>query len=306
MVQNVDEELTSSLVQTGSPSRLGKLRRILFYALAALLSAFFLLGFWDILPGVVLGWMPDSVLTSLHPDFEQLFVPHRLHQMAMHAILWSLILGVVLQLHNPEHRVAPLVQSLSVFLMFDIIELAVGEYAGGVPWITLALVLLVLLHPRNRVLLRLPRLDWTMAGLTALAAIPWLIFALSQLELSRLNLPTDAHDQLEHWNRMAAFAILNDPVEAARVHGLPRLAADCLDSRLRFDRLRVAIAGLPRPGLSSANDLGHRRCRMGTGLSGLSGTTDTDCPTGVRRDGSTDRVRLTRCKPLCSQRFIQV
>jgi hypothetical protein len=47
-----------------------------------------------------------------------------------------------------------------------------------------------------------------MAGLTALAAIPWIVFALSQAEFARLNLPTDEHAQLEHWIRMAVFAIV--------------------------------------------------------------------------------------------------
>ena len=208
VMQNIDEQVSSSIVQAESRAPLGKMRRILFYVLAALLSAFLLVGFWDIVPGVVLGWLPDSVLSSIHPDFERLFVPHRIHQTAMHAILWGLVLGVGLQLYRPERRVAPLLEALSFMLAFVVIELAVSQPVWGSAVPALFLLLLALLHPRAQDLLRLPRLDWTMAGLIALAAIPWIVFALSQVEFSRLNLPGDAHDQMEHWNRMAVFAIL--------------------------------------------------------------------------------------------------
>jgi len=176
--------------------------------LAALLSTFFLFGFWDVFPGVVLGWLPDSVLISIHPDLERLFVPHRIHQIAMHSVLLGLVLGVALQLYRPERRVAPLLQPLTVFLAFHVVELATGRYKGGFPFLDILLILLILLHPRVRELFRLPRLDWTMVGLTALAAIPWIVFALSQAKLAQLNLPTDEHAQMEHWTRMAVFAIL--------------------------------------------------------------------------------------------------
>jgi hypothetical protein len=156
----------------------------------------------------VFGWLPDSVLILIHPDFERLFVPHRLHQMAMHTILWGLVLGVVLQLYRPERWVAPLLQPLTMFFAFHAVELAVGRYGGGFPFLDIPLILLVLLHPRVRELFRWPHLDWSMAGLTILAAIPWVVFALSQAEFARLNLPTDAHAQMEHWTRMAVFAVL--------------------------------------------------------------------------------------------------
>ena len=85
--------------------------------------------------GIVVGWLPDSVLISLHPDFEAL-------------------------------------------------------------------------HPQAGSPVRIPRLDRTMTSLVSLAAIPWIILAISQIELSRLNLPGDTHDQMEHWQRMAVFASL--------------------------------------------------------------------------------------------------
>lgn len=167
------------------------------------------MGFWDIVPGVVLGWLPDSVLISLHPDFERLFAPHRVHQMAMHSILWGLVLGVVLQLYRPERRVAPLLQALTFLLAFAVIEFAVGQFTvmGTAPFLV-PLALIALLHPRSRQLVRLGRLDWSMASLTALAAIPWIALAVGQAEIARFNLPSDEHAQMEHWTRMAVFAIL--------------------------------------------------------------------------------------------------
>ena len=184
------------------------MRRIFFYVLAALLSAFLLVAFWTIVPEVVLGWLPDSVLISVHPDLGRMFVPHRIHQTTMVAILWGLVLGVGLQLYRPERRVAPMLQALTFMLAFVVVELAVGQPVWGSAVPALFLLLLAFLHPRTRDLLRFKRLDWAMAGLTALAVIPCIIFGFSQVELSRLDLPTEVHDQMEHWNRMAVFAIL--------------------------------------------------------------------------------------------------
>ena len=195
MVEHIDERASNSIVRAASPDRqgkIGKIRRIAFYILAALFSILLLMGFWDIVPGVVLGWLPDSVLISLHPEFERLFVPHRVHQMAMHSILWGLVLGVVLQLYRPERRVARLLQALTFLLAFAFIEFAVGQFTvmGTAPFLV-PLALITLLHPRSRQLVRLGRLDRSMASLTALAAIPWIALAVGQAELARLNLPSD-------------------------------------------------------------------------------------------------------------------
>jgi hypothetical protein len=103
MTQNV----SSHSGQTISLSRKGKIRKVTFYVLAALLSLFFLIGFWDIFPGVVFGWLPDTVLLSIDPEFVRYVPHHRLHIMTMNAILLGLVLGVVLQLYRPERRVAP-------------------------------------------------------------------------------------------------------------------------------------------------------------------------------------------------------
>ena len=207
MIQNI-EEGSSNFVQAESPARLGKVRRIVFYVLAALLSAFLLLAFWDIIPGVVFLWLPDSVLISVHPDFEVFVVLHRIHQAAMHAILWGLVLGVGLQLYRPERRVAPLLQALTFMLAFVIVELAVGRQVWGSAIPALVLALFAALHPRAGSLVRISRLDRAMTFLVVLAVIPCIAFALNQGELSQLNLPGDEHDQMEHWNRMAVFAIL--------------------------------------------------------------------------------------------------
>jgi len=196
------------IVETDSPSRNGKIRSVTFYILATILFAFFLFGFWDIVPGIVLGWLPDNVLSSIHPDFARLFVPHRIHQMTMHTVLWGLVLGVGLQLYHPERRVAPLLQPLTVFLAFHVVELAIGQPNEGFPFPIILLVLLLLLHPRARDLLKPPHLNPTMAGLTGLAASPWVVFAVRQAELAQFNLPTDVHAQMEHWQRMTVFAVL--------------------------------------------------------------------------------------------------
>lgn len=46
-----------------------------------------------------------------------------------------------------------------------------------------------------------------MAGLTLLAAVVWLPFAVEMAQFQILANPGDAHAAMEHWNRMAFFAL---------------------------------------------------------------------------------------------------
>ncbi len=47
-----------------------------------------------------------------------------------------------------------------------------------------------------------------MGGLTAVAAAAWIPFAYRQAQLQQLATTGDAHAEMEHWNRMAVFALL--------------------------------------------------------------------------------------------------
>lgn len=132
-----------------STATLGKLRKIAFYSLVGLLSAFLALIFWDILPSLFLGWPRDGFLGSIHPRIREL-LPHRLHIMVMNAILWGLVLGVVLQLFRPAQRLAPILQAFSFMLVFMAVDIALGEgFAGSEP-VLIPLIVIALLHPAVR------------------------------------------------------------------------------------------------------------------------------------------------------------
>ena len=69
-------------------------------------------------------------------------------------------------------------------------------------------LLLALLHPRARDLVRCPRTDRTMGALVGVAAVPWLVFAVDHALLQWHNVAGDAHAGLEHWATAALLAVV--------------------------------------------------------------------------------------------------
>lgn len=186
---------------------LRRLRLIAFYALVGLLSAFLILIFWDIAPSLILGWLPDGILGSIHAQINDL-LPHRLHIMVMNSMLWGLVLGVVLQFFQPRSRLAPFLQSLTFMLVFLVVEVSLGEgFLGTVP-VLVPLILIGLLHPGLREMFKFGRPDWKLVVLVVIAVVPLVIFAASQARLALADIPGDEHNMLEHWKRMTVFPTL--------------------------------------------------------------------------------------------------
>jgi hypothetical protein len=185
------------------------LRRVAFRVLAALFFLLLLVPFGLELPLLLVWWLPDSAVLAIAPFFEPAELAHRIHHMTLSVLAWATVLAVGVQLRRPERRVAPLLQALAFAVAITLVELGTGTFSvdDSAPFLV-PLLLLALLHPRARELVGVPRLDRAMTGLTAVAVIPWTVFAAGQAELQRLNVAGDPHAQLHHWNLMTAFAVL--------------------------------------------------------------------------------------------------
>lgn len=186
-----------------------KSRRVAFYAVTTLFSLLLLALLGFPLLFVVLVWVPESTLLSLFDDIGPADLAHRIHEMGLGVIAWAMVLGVVVQFRKPERRVAPLLQALAVSLVILVIGVIVGTSNPAEDAVFLVpMLLLAFLHPRARDLVRVPGLDKVMTGLVALAAVPWVAFAIAQGRLQRLDVAGDVHAEAEHWALMAGFAIL--------------------------------------------------------------------------------------------------
>ena len=202
-----DRPRTGTAVQ-GEASKSSRVRKRFFQGLVILFSLFLLVSFNLVYLMLVVSWLPDATYLAIISDLEAADLVHRVHDSMLPVTAWTLLIGTALQLRRPQDNVAPLLMALTIPVALTSIHLLTGTFDPQFTAISLVpLLLIALLHPRARGLLRVRRLDGPMAVLTGLAAIAWLRFAYAQAQLQRLALPGDAHAEMEHWSRMAAFAL---------------------------------------------------------------------------------------------------
>lgn len=186
-----------------------KVKRGVFFAIAGATGVFMIavLGFGLAFP--VLAWFPDGLVLALFSDVEPDALAHRLHELTIGLFSWVLLLGVVLQLHRPEQRVAPLLGAVAIPVVLSVLEIVNGNFVlvDTAP-LLFPLLLIGLLHPGKKGLVRPGRFHRVLAVLTAVAAVPWVVFAVGQAGLQQLSVAGDAHAEAGHWGLMAGFAIL--------------------------------------------------------------------------------------------------
>lgn len=186
-----------------------KVKRGVFFGVTGLTGAWLtaMLGFGLAFP--LLAWLPDETLFDLMDDVDPAALTHRLHELIVGVFSWALLLGVALQLHKPERKVAPLLAALAVPVVLSVVEIFNGNFVIADTLPLLVPILAVgLLHPTRRDLLRVGHFEPTLAGLTALASVPWVVFALAQARLQRVDVTGDVHAEAGHWGLMAGFGIL--------------------------------------------------------------------------------------------------
>jgi hypothetical protein len=150
-----------------------------------------------VLPFMITGWLDPAALGA-----------HVVHDMLASALLWAALIGMAVQARWPQAHVGGMLQATGVFLMMCL-AIIISAFAFPPPFIFLALALVAgALHPARAELL-----SWrgirnpALAGLTAVAAIPLLLYAVSQIGLQRAAVPQDPHAEVGHWLLMGAYAL---------------------------------------------------------------------------------------------------
>lgn len=185
-----------------------KARRVAFRVLAALTSLWILAVTVFGLTELVLMWLPDDTLRSM---FDDLDLSHRAHFMSTGIIAWALVLGVVVQLRKPARRAAPMLHALAIAVGASVVfglSGTLGEWLLEEATLLVPLLLLGLVHPRARELVRIPTWDRDMTALAAMAAVPWLVFAFTQAQLQWRGVAGDPHAEMEHWATAALMALV--------------------------------------------------------------------------------------------------
>jgi hypothetical protein len=182
--------------------------RLVFRALVVLSALFLALVLVSAGPFLVFGWVPTAVFEA-QPD-QGFDLAHRLHETIMGVLTLAMFLGVVLQLHRPERKLAPMLAAVAAATAFSLGDLLSGItdwfWPNTAP-LLLATVAVALAHPRLRELLAVRRVDGTMAVLAGIATYGWLVVSLRGIDLQRAGAAGDVHAAMEHWSRMATFGI---------------------------------------------------------------------------------------------------
>lgn len=172
-------------------------RRLAFYAAAVGALGFFGVMLRGMLPLAVTGWYTDVG-------------PHRLHDLNFFALVWLGLLGLAVQLYDPDDRVTAVVIPVLVMGPLAVMALTTSSPIAMLPVLFTAVgVVVAALHPAGRSLLRVDRVtpaDRGLLGLLALAVIPLLGYAADQL-VKQYSV-ADEHTALVHYGGMALLAVL--------------------------------------------------------------------------------------------------
>lgn len=185
----------------------GRARIIAFRTVVALASAALVIGLFPALKGLVVNWLPTRTFLAIRTDLGPDDVVHRLHSTVLAVTFGGMVLGVLVQLHRPRERLAPLLMALAVPPAVAVGEILTGAYTVMGTAVPFAFLLPIgLLHPAGKELVR-PRIaSRVMAGLVAVAGVPAALYAIRQVQLYRLD-PAGDQD-IGHWSIMAGFPVL--------------------------------------------------------------------------------------------------
>lgn len=177
-------------------SQFSGLRRIVFYATVITL----------------LGLMGSFLADTLVFLFTSWFLGdpgvHHLHDLALVAMLWTVIVGLLVQVYNPERRVAAVQQALLVNVVITGSNLLIGFFFPPALILGGLLITAVVLHPAGWGVLRIRTVgpvSYPLVGLVVLAGIPLALYAGEQ---SALQATGDVHAQLGHYADMITYSVV--------------------------------------------------------------------------------------------------
>lgn len=160
---------------------------------------------------VVLMWLPAETLASITGDLASSFVEHRSHFMSIGIVAWAVVPAALVQWRKPEKRVG----SMLLLLVIAVTASVVYAFSGGLVeslieegvFVVLPILLLAFFHPRSRDLLRKPSFSRDMVVAAGVAAVPWMIYVVSNSARQLANLAGDSHAEMEHWSLAALMGI---------------------------------------------------------------------------------------------------
>ncbi|MCU4743749.1 hypothetical protein [Natronoglomus mannanivorans] len=182
----------------GSRSALAMARRGAFYLSLGLAAAMTVLFLPDLLALLVMGWTAEAGA--------ELGI-HRLHVMGIAAVVGAFLLGLFVQAYKPRERIASMWGAFLVILTASVgtVWFGVGRPEEVLPFLAVTGIALVV-HPAGRRLLRRGNsYSPALLGLVAVAAIPILAFAATQLSMSSSTV--DPHALDGHYVMMTALLI---------------------------------------------------------------------------------------------------
>lgn len=191
---------------TGPAGEQGRVRRVAFRIVVGLVCLLLLAVLLPAYPLIVVNWLPDGAWLAVRSDHGPADLVHRLHSLSLSVLAWGMFLGIALQAHWPNRKLAPLLAALAVPVAIAAAEMMSGTYtfAGTAPFI-IAILLVVALHPAARALMRMPRWNLPMLGLAAIAVLPWITYAASIAHAVR---PADPGWEVDHLTFTSALALL--------------------------------------------------------------------------------------------------
>lgn len=187
----------------------GKVRRISFWIATGLASVFVLVALLAAYPLLFTNWLTTDAWLAVRPDRSPGDQVHRLHSLALSIIAWGMLVGVALQFHRPERKVAALLMALATAVAVGCGVMLTGTSfaatATGMAPFLLPILAVCILHPSVRAFIDLPRLNGPMLVLTMIATGPWVGHALGLGETARL---AAADGDVEHLSFMVTVALL--------------------------------------------------------------------------------------------------
>ncbi|WP_224336349.1 hypothetical protein [Haloprofundus halobius] len=133
---------------------------------------------------------------------------HHLHDLALVTMLWTVVAGLLVQLYEPERRVAGIQQALLVNVVITGANVLTGFFFPPALLLGGLLLAAFALHPAGRDVLRVRTtgsVSHVLVGLVVLAAIPLTVYAADQYALQASG---DVHAQLGHYADMVTYSLL--------------------------------------------------------------------------------------------------
>lgn len=156
----------------------------------------------------------NSVLPGPFAQMTHFTEPHhRVHDLTFGFLFAPAVIGILVQLRRPAKNVAGMMMALIPWVALLLAAVLSGSFGPVILFNPSRLAIVVtlftaLLHPSGRAFFtsfRLSLINWNLLGLVAVAAVPLLAFAATNIELQATV--ADEHAGMGHYGFMAAFSL---------------------------------------------------------------------------------------------------